>query len=58
MHGLYDGDFVGYKIVSPAELDTALREAVVAVDASVLLELVQVPASDFAGPDRDPQELG
>src|SRR6478752_6731011 len=39
MHGLYDEDFVGYKIASPAELDTALREAVVAVDASVLLDL-------------------
>jgi hypothetical protein len=39
MHGLYDGDFVGYKIASPAELDDALREAVVAVDASVLLDL-------------------
>jgi PIN like domain len=39
MHGLYDGDFVGYKIASAAELDAALREAVVAVDASVLLDL-------------------
>jgi hypothetical protein len=39
MHGLYDGDFVGYKIASSAELDAALREAVVAVDASVLLDL-------------------
>jgi hypothetical protein len=39
MHGLYDEDFVGYKIASPTELDAALREAVVAVDASVLLDL-------------------
>jgi hypothetical protein len=39
MHGLYDEDFVGYKIASPAELDVALRAAVVAVDASVLLDL-------------------
>ncbi len=39
MHGLYDGDFVGYKIASPAEVDAALREAVVAVDANVLLDL-------------------
>lgn len=39
MHGLYDGDFVGYKIASSTELDAALREAVVAVDASVLLDL-------------------
>jgi hypothetical protein len=40
MNGLYDGDFVGYKIASPTELDAALREAVVAVDASVLLDLI------------------
>jgi PIN like domain len=39
MHGLYDEDFVGYKIASSAELDAALREAVVAVDANVLLDL-------------------
>jgi hypothetical protein len=39
MHGLYDGDFVGYKIASSAEIETALREAVVAVDANVLLDL-------------------
>ncbi|MGI5507104.1 PIN-like domain-containing protein [Lentzea sp. CA-135723] len=39
MNGLYDGEFAGYKIASPAELDTALREAVVAVDANVLLDL-------------------
>ena len=39
MHGLYDGDFIGYKIASQAEVDAALREAVVAVDANVLLDL-------------------
>lgn len=39
MHGLYDGDFIGYKIASSADLDTALREAVVAIDANVLLDL-------------------
>jgi hypothetical protein len=39
MHGLYDGEFVGFKIASSQELDTALREAVVAVDANVLLDL-------------------
>lgn len=39
MHGLYDGEFVGFKIASWGELDTALREAVVAVDANVLLDL-------------------
>lgn len=39
MLGLYDGDFVGFKIATAAELDTALREAIVAVDANVLLDL-------------------
>lgn len=39
MHGLYDGDFVGYKIATSADLDAALQEAVVAVDANVLLDL-------------------
>jgi hypothetical protein len=39
MNGLYDGEFAGYKIASPEELDSALREAVVAVDANVLLDL-------------------
>lgn len=39
MNGLYDGEFAGYKIASQEELDTALREAIVAVDANVLLDL-------------------
>ena len=39
MHGLYDEDFIGYKIASSAELDAALHEAVVAIDANVLLDL-------------------
>src|SRR6266700_6807594 len=39
MHGLYDAEFVGFKIASSEQLDTALREAVVAVDANVLLDL-------------------
>jgi PIN domain-containing protein len=39
MNGLYDGEFVGFKIASPEEVDTALKEAVVAVDANVLLDL-------------------
>jgi predicted nucleic acid-binding protein len=39
MGGLYDGEFAGFKIASSDELDTALREAVVAVDANVLLDL-------------------
>lgn len=39
MHGLYDGDFVGFKIASSEQLNTALRDSVVAVDANVLLDL-------------------
>ena len=39
MHGLYEGEFVGFKVATSAELDTALRESVVAVDANVLLDL-------------------
>ena len=37
--GLYDDDFVGYRIPSDEELNVALREAAVAVDANVLLGL-------------------
>lgn len=39
MNGLYDGEFAGFKIASPEEIDTALGEAVVAIDANVLLDL-------------------
>src|SRR4051794_9464339 len=39
MDGLYGGEFAGFKIPSSDELDTALREAVVAIDANVLLDL-------------------
>ena len=39
MHGLYDGEFIGFKIASSQEIDVALREAVVAVDANVLFDL-------------------
>lgn len=39
MQGLYDGEFVGFRVATSAELDTALREAVVVVDANVLLDL-------------------
>jgi hypothetical protein len=39
MNGLYDGESVGFRIASSYEFDTALREAVVAVDANVLLDL-------------------
>jgi len=39
MNGLYDGDFVGYRVASSEERDAALREAVVAIDANVLLDL-------------------
>ncbi|MEU8637589.1 hypothetical protein AB0C38_35875 [Amycolatopsis sp. NPDC048633] len=38
MSGLYDGEFAGFKIASSEEIDTALREAIVAVDANVLLD--------------------
>jgi hypothetical protein len=39
MNGLYDGEFVGFRIASSGELDTALSEAMVAVDANVLLDV-------------------
>jgi hypothetical protein len=39
MNGLYDGEFIGFRIASSDELDTALREAIVAVDANVLFDL-------------------
>ena len=39
MNGLYGGEFVGFKIASSEELDSTLREAVIAVDANVLLDL-------------------
>jgi hypothetical protein len=36
---MYDGEFVGFRISSSEALDAALREAVVAVDTNVLLNL-------------------
>lgn len=39
VNGLYDGEFVGYKISSSEEINAALREGIVAVDANVLLDL-------------------
>ena len=39
MHGLYDGEFAGFKAASSEQLDAALRNAIVAVDANVLLDL-------------------
>jgi hypothetical protein len=39
MPGLYDGDFIGYRVPSDAEVDDALAAAVVAIDANVLLNL-------------------
>ncbi|MFC3964994.1 PIN-like domain-containing protein [Nocardia jiangsuensis] len=39
MNGLYDGEFAGFKIPTSDDYDRALREAVVAVDANVLLDL-------------------
>lgn len=37
--GLYDDEFVGFRVATDDELNVALREAVVAVDANVLLGL-------------------
>jgi len=37
--GLYDDEFMGFRITTDDELNVALREAVVAVDANVLLGL-------------------
>src|SRR5215204_1038823 len=39
MPGLYDGDFVGYRVASDDEISVALRNGVVALDANVLLGL-------------------
>lgn len=39
MRGLFDDEFVGFRIASNDDIDVALREAVVAVDANVLLGL-------------------
>lgn len=39
MPGLYDEEFVGFRVPSGDELNVALREAVVAIDANVLLGL-------------------
>ncbi|MFR9780674.1 PIN-like domain-containing protein, partial [Micromonospora sp. MS34] len=39
MNGLYDGEFAGFKIASSDDIDAALRKAVVAIDANVLLDL-------------------
>lgn len=39
MPGLYDDEFMGFRITTDDELNVALREAVVAVDANVLLGL-------------------
>lgn len=42
MDGLYDGEFFGFKVASREQLDRALREAVVAIDANVLLDLYRL----------------
>jgi len=39
MQGLYDGEFAGFKAASSEQLDAALQDAIVAVDANVLLDL-------------------
>lgn len=44
MQGLYDGEFAGFKAATSEQLDAALHDAVVAVDASVLLDLYRFRA--------------
>src|SRR4051794_20798113 len=39
MQGLYDEDFAGFRLPSSDEVDAAVRDAVVAIDANVLLSL-------------------
>ena len=39
MPGLYDDEFLGFRVATDDELNVALREAIVAVDANVLLGL-------------------
>jgi hypothetical protein len=56
--GLYDDDFVGFRIPSGAELDAALREAVVAVDANVLLNLYRFRAQTSRDLIKVLQRLG
>lgn len=56
--GLYEGDFVGFKIPSGAQLDAALREAVVAVDANVLLNLYRFRAQTSRDLIKVLQSLG
>ena len=46
--------FAGFKIASPEELDTALREAVVAIDANVLLDLYRF-RPQYSRPHEDSQ---
>ncbi len=48
MPGLYDDDFAGFRISSTEDLDAALRDAVVATDANVLLGLYRVRESTAA----------
>ena len=43
MTGLFDG-FEGYRVHSDADVDTALRSALIAVDANVLLNLYRYNA--------------
>lgn len=44
MQGLYDGDFVGFRTATDVEVNAALSEAVVAIDANVLLNLYRFRA--------------
>lgn len=58
MPGLYDDDFVGFRIATSDELDTALREAVVAVDANVLFSLYRFRAQTSRDLIKVLQRLG
>jgi len=52
MRGLYDGDFVGFRRPGGDEIDAALAEAVVAIDANVLLNLYRFSSTDLARPSE------
>lgn len=58
MQGLYGDDFVGYRIATTAEVEAALREAVVAVDANVLLNLYRYRAQTSRDLIKILQSLG
>lgn len=58
MPGLYDDEFVGFRIAASDEVDSALREATVAVDANVLLSLYRFRAQTSRDLIKVLQRLG